>query len=82
MKWFVAITLVVLVISNAVGLFRNKPYSERPPVGIAALAAGAIFNGVERGYDALGWFLAPIAALVAPATLSLFRSRPDDPSDS
>jgi hypothetical protein len=82
LKWFVAVTTLVLVISDAVGAFRHKPYSEMLPVVIATMAAGAIFNGVERGYDSLGWFLVPIAALIAPQILSLFRARQHDSPDS
>jgi carbon starvation protein CstA len=61
--------------------FRNKPFAQRLPFIVAAIALGAVFRGVDEGNLTLFWFGLLITAIVLPSAPNVLRNVSSEPED-
>jgi RHS repeat-associated protein len=60
---------------------RNKPFAQRLPFIVAAIALGAVFRGVDEGNLSLFWFGLLITVIVLPSAPNVLRNVSSEPGD-
>ena len=71
------LSLIVVLALAVFGPSEDDSYEARLPFLMAAVACGAIFAGVKRGYEELGWFVIAVLVLLIPSLRRALHNRQD-----